>query len=239
MDLYVKCSFCSADIVRRAQGKTKNVRTHFCDLNCKSEYQKLAKPVTREWLEDHYVNQKLDCVQIGRIVSRDPKSVWNWLQDFKIPTRTRGSNWQQLPSGRAPGFKLTDEHKARLKAISKADGRVPYLVDGKHWLKGKRGEEVPSWRGGLTPERQAVYSSQEWIEAVKVVWSRDNATCQHCHKHHNTTENRGTFHVHHIVSFMVRELRCAPSNLVLLCAKCHRFVHGARNKTKKFLGEPQ
>jgi len=45
------------------------------------------------------------------------------------------------------------------------------------------------------------------------------------------------FHVHHIVSFAVRELRAAVSNLALLCEDCHRFVHSNANTACEFLGE--
>jgi predicted HNH restriction endonuclease len=50
-------------------------------------------------------------------------------------------------------------------------------------------------------------------------------------------ESRGTFHIHHVVSFMVRELRAEPDNLVLLCKKCHLFVHSRKNKTSEFIKE--
>jgi hypothetical protein len=64
----------------------------------------------------------------------------------------------------------------------------------------RKGDQ-PAWKGGITPERQQFYSTEEWSDAVKGVWKRDNAICQNCKKHHNTTKSRGTFHIHHIVSF--------------------------------------
>jgi thymidylate synthase (FAD) len=93
------------------------------------------------------------------------------------------------------------------------------------------------WKGGLTPERQALYASPEWVDAVKMVWARDNATCQKCGAHHNTAKSRGTFHIHHIVSFMVRELRADVDNLVLLCRDCHHWVHSKSNESKLFIKE--
>jgi predicted HNH restriction endonuclease len=47
------------------------------------------------------------------------------------------------------------------------------------------------------------------------------------------------FHVHHIVSFQVAELRAVVSNLALLCAACHRWVHSAANVDRAFLPDEE
>ncbi len=107
--------------------------------------------------------------------------------------------------------------------------------DGVHWLKGVTGKEHPSFKGGLTPERQSVYSSEKWCEAVKEVWKRDNATCQNCGKHHNTEKNRGNFHIHHIISFQIKEHQTDSNNLILLCKECHKWVHSKNNINQKFI----
>lgn len=196
------------------------------------------KPVTREWLEKKYVVEELDCVMIGKLVSRDPKSVWNWLKDFGIQTRPRGVNHAHLPKDGSTfkGKKHTEKFKDRLRQLRLADGRVPYLKNGVHWLSSVKMDEHPSWKGGITPERQAFYRTREWKDAVIAVWARSDAKCERCGVHHNTTKRRGTFHVHHIVSFAVRELRAVVSNLVLLCNGCHKFVHSRRNVEKQFIG---
>jgi 5-methylcytosine-specific restriction endonuclease McrA len=116
-----------------------------------------------------------------------------------------------------------------------ADGRLPWGKDNPHPMKGVTGPDHPGWKGGLTPERQAFYSSQEWVEAVKHVWARDDATCQKCGKRQGDNGERDEFHIHHIVTFVVRELRAEPSNLVLLCQGCHRWVHSKKNVSKKFI----
>jgi hypothetical protein len=226
------CGFCQQPTERRKQ--TKDVKVHFCGMPCKAAYQRLKKPVTKEWLAEHYIDKKMDCVQIGKLVNRDPKSVWNWLKDFGIPTRPRGDA-ARLPKGRPAGFTHSQETKDKIRAIAIADGRVPYDPKVGPYMRGKSGKDHPQWKGGITPERQAVYSSPEWVEAVKAVWKRADAKCERCGKHHNTTETRGTFHIHHIVSFAVRELRTEVSNLILLCKKCHRWVHSPANKQKELI----
>jgi HNH endonuclease len=230
------CGFCGSFVVRRKQADSANVRMHFCDNECKASYQKLSKPVTREWIEDHYLNKRMDCVQIGHLVNRDPKSVWNWLKDFGIPTRGRGTVRNDRGSVRPKGRKLTEAHKDAIRQARKRDGRIPAYINGVHWMKAT-GRKPASWKGGITPERQAFYATQEWKDAVVSVWRRDNARCRRCGLDHRTIDRNITkFHVHHIDSFQVVDRRSDVGNLVLLCDKCHRWVHGKSNKERLYLG---
>lgn len=195
----------------------------------------------KEWLQREYVDKKRTANDIAKHEGRDAKTIWSWLKKFGIPTRSRGgeSSSGSFTKGHKLGVgrKHTDETKEKIRKASIEDGRVPWGKGNEPYWKGKTGEQHPSYKGGLTPERQAVYSSKEWVTAVKSVWHRDNATCQCCGKHHNTTESRGTFHIHHLVSFQVAELRTEPSNLILLCKDCHQFVHSKENTAKKFIKE--
>jgi hypothetical protein len=99
---------------------------------------------------------------------------------------------------------------------------------------GKKGHLHPNWNGGSTPDRQAFYASIEWRCVVKQVWERDCATCQKCGV---KADHVLQFAIHHIVSFKVVELRAELTNLVLLCADCHRWVHSKENKDRQFIKE--
>ena len=234
-----KCHWCGASLIRRKQ--TKAVRFHFCNRMCKGEFQKTAKPVTKEWLFEHYVTMGLDTTKIGHLVKRDPKSVWNWLKDFGIPIRRRGFGgpkenlFQKGMTSSFKGKKHSEKTKKLLSDLAKADGRVPFDPNVGPPFKGKRGAETPNWRGGITPERQAFYSSQEWAKIVPLVWKRDCATCQRCGKKNKKGE-RFTFDIHHIVGFQVVSLRAVLSNLVLLCEHCHYWVHSNANANREFIG---
>ena len=198
------------------------------------------KPVSKDWLVSHYALLGIDCVQIGGMVGKDPKTIWSWMKHYGIETRPRGSDKRQwFSKGHASPFagrKHSEETKEAIRRARLADGRVPYLLkNGEHAMRGRTGDKHPGWKGGRTPERQAFYASTEWKEACKSVWTRANALCERCGTDHRAEGMRGTFHVHHIVSFQVRELRATVSNLALLCDKCHRFVHSKRNTTREFL----
>ena len=234
--LHANCDFCGKPVVRNAAlCKHANVKKHFCNAECKAAFQRLAKPVTREWLEEHYITKGLDCTQIARMVNRDPKSVWNWLKDFGIPTRPRGvfsktqfTNGHKLGVGRV----LPPESRKKIADKCKERGSVPYLKDGQHWLKTVPKDQHPKWMGGITPERQKFYASAEWQSAARKVWKRDNGTCQRCRRKHDGSI---PFDIHHKVSFAYEPLRCELSNLTLLCEPCHYWVHGPKNTTKEFI----
>lgn len=242
----VTCSWCgNEDLLRWPTNPNSGspIKNFFCNNVCKGSWQiaqREALGFTKEWLIEQYINQGKDANQIGREIGRDGKSVWNWMAQYGIPRRPRGYLYKQnliFDGSTFKGKKHSVETKRILSEKAKADGRVPWGKENEPYWKGKKGLLHPSYKGGLTPERQAVYSSQEWVDAVKAVWKRDNATCQHCGKNHNGADNRGTFHIHHIVSFQIRELRTEVSNLVLLCKECHRFVHSKENTERIFIKE--
>lgn len=99
---------------------------------------------------------------------------------------------------------------------------------------GKIGDLNPNWRGGITPERQAHYSSMEWASAVREVWIRDRATCQRCE--HKKIQG-DIFHIHHIVPFEIEDMRSEIGNLLLVCKKCHDWIHSKENTNKDFIDE--
>jgi hypothetical protein len=212
---------------------------YFCDIRCKSEWQKTQHPVSNDWLRQKYEVEKLNCTQIAHIVGRDPKSVWNWIKSAGIQTRKRGeASMHKFVKGRkAVGMPQTEAQKEAMRQRSIADGRVPYLKNGVHWLKGKRGADTPMWKGGITPERQRLYTSPEWIAVAHAVWVRDGSKCCKCGLEHNSeSKGRKKLDIHHIDAFSVKDRRLEMDNLALLCRKCHMWVHSAKNEKREFLG---
>lgn len=222
-------------------GKALPVRRRFCTRACSPNLPKI--PVTKEWLEHHYLTLGWDCPQIAKEVGRDTKRVWEWLKQFGIPTRSRGfgngSRKTQRKKGESSSFKGKKHRPETIeyfKRLAIEQGRVPYHPEIGSYMKTAYGERNPNWKGGITPERQAFYLTEEWKEAVKFVWKRDNGICQRCFK--DKRKHRGLeFHIHHVVSFVVKELRAEPSNLVLLCIDCHNWVHSNGNVEKDFIKE--
>lgn len=241
----VNCAFCGASILRRTwnPNKKRPILHSFCDHTCKAEWQRMQKPVDKDWLVQKYVVEGMNCVQIAKLVNRDPKRVWEWIRDYGIETRGRGSDlsrqWSDGERQHPGGFAHTQETKSKIRELRLRDGRVPYLTkDGTHYMRGRRGADHHGWKGGLTPEREALSTTDEWKNAVKAVWARADAKCELCGKDHRTIDRRkSSFDIHHIISFQYRPTRADVSNLVLLCEPCHYFVHSKRNTEKLYLKE--
>lgn len=237
-----KCDMCGKELLRYSKNPYGNeIKHHFCDNKCKGEWQRKRREdlgYTKEWLYEQYVVKGRTANDIAKEVNRDSKRVWEWIRDYGIETRKRGygdtSVW--FKEGEESAFKWhhhTKEVKEQQRQRRLNDGHVPYLVNGEHWLK-QKGKHPASWRGGVTPERQAVYSSPKWKKAVKEVWKREDATCQLCGKRQNESRDE-LFHIHHIYPFAdYPRLRTNPDNLVLLCRECHLFVHSKENIDRKF-----
>jgi transposase len=227
------CMNCGKETYRRGTKPAK-----FCSRDCSDRWARREIP-GREWLYQKYIIEGLSANEIAVIVNRNSKRVWEWLKQAGIPTRPRGS-YEKVHFKKGAQTRLGKPHsqevKDRLRQARREDGHVPYLKNGVHHLRGKKGQETPNWKGGVTPERQSFYGTEEWKKAVKIVWKRDNAICQRCGLDHRKIDRNVTkFHIHHIVSFQARELRCDPSNLVLLCHNCHLFVHSRANTKKEFI----
>lgn len=159
----------------------------------------------KEWLEQEYVTKQRSTGEIAAEFGVTDAAILYWLKQHGIARR---------PIAKARSIK-------HWGAKGAANG-----------MYGKRGAQVSNWKGGITPDRQSFYSSQEWAAVVPLVWKRDEATCQRCKQKQN---GGPTFHIHHIVSFQVVDLRAELSNLVLLCKDCHDWVHSSANINREFI----
>ena len=154
-----------------------------------------------EWLREEYVTKEQSASEIAERFDITEGAILFWLKKHNIPARSTGE----------------------VRAI-------------KHWglsgevngMYGVRGEAHPNWKGGITPERQACYSSIEWAEASRIVWKRDKGRCTRCGKKASGRH----MHLHHIIPFDVAgPARTDPDNIVLLCAKCHSLAHPRNRNT--------
>jgi HNH endonuclease len=231
-----RCGFCDNKL-KRYSTKTE---TYFCDITCKSKWQIFQREklgYTKEWLCYQYFELGKNCNEIAKEIKRDGKTVWYWFSGYGIEINKRGVNYKEnlvLDGSTFLGKKHKESSKEKIRQARLRDGHVPYLQNGVHWLRNE-GNISPNYKGGISPERQAFYSSEEWANAVKAVWQRDNAICQNCQKNHNGSRNEGAFHIHHIISFKSKEHRSNVDNLVLLCKSCHNWVHSRKNVNKKFI----
>lgn len=239
-----KCKWCDNEIVRG--GNKSGV---FCNRECKGEWQRTQKPINRDELYDLYIIQNKSTYEIAEIVNRDSKRVWEWLKDYNIPTRTAGSTLSENTYGHKirkglvthpkRGVQVSQETKLKISNTRKSR-TYESLSGDKNSMFGVRGELSPNWKGGLTPLRQKIYSTDEWKNVRKLIFERDNYSCVMCNKYMSSIKrgNRKICNlaIHHIKPFSDDITKaCEEDNLVLLCHECHTWVHSKNNLEGLFI----
>lgn len=166
---------------------------------------------------------------------REHKPYWEkeWLEkEYIVNQRSANEIAKQFDITESAILFWLRKHKIPARSMGDIRSIKHWGLSGeKNGMFGKRGSETPGWKGGCSPERQQFYCSREWIKASSYVWKRDGGRCKRC------GERNSKVHIHHIISFRIINLRSDPNNLVLLCVKCHRFVHSKKNINKEFIGE--
>jgi len=160
-----------------------------------------------DWLRENYVARQRSTGDIAAEFGTTDAAILFWLRKHGIPRRT-----------------VAEARSIKRWGASGADNPM--------W--NKRGELNPRWLGGVTPERQAFYTSKAWKTACAAVWKRDKARCRRCDLQQKESPDM-PFHIHHVVSFADKQLRADVSNLVLLCEACHQFVHSRGNVNREHL----
>ena len=92
--------------------------------------------------------------------------------------------------------------------------------------KSKKGKNNPNWKGGVSKLKvYKHYRNKEYLEWRKIVFERDNYTCQIC-ANRSSRGNPVVIHPHHIKSYTnYLELRYDADNGITLCISCHHQVH--------------
>lgn len=192
------------------------------------------------WLLEQYVWFQRSTYDLGREVRRDPKRVYEKLRDFGVPTRPRGTNLTRRGGdcyATQPGFRpqMTGRHHTeatRRRLSVAASVPKPYLRGDRNGMARRRGPLSPTWKGGVTPERQAVYGRPAWKAVAAAVRARDRGCCRRCGDH----KQGHHLHIHHIAQWPdAPDKRMDADNLVCLCAGCHRWVHSRANTERSFL----
>lgn len=196
--------------------------------------------LNKEWLYQKYVVENLSTYDIGKIVDRNPKRIYEKLRDFGIPTRPRGQNLKGEDNYMAgenvinPFFnkKHTDETKKILS--EKAKISKPWLKGENNGMYGATGDKNPMYKDGSSPLRQRMYVRGEGKDFLKSILKRDGYKCRRCGAE---KKGRKSLHVHHVIPWAGNEdLRFDANNVLVLCGACHRWVHSSKNINGELLG---
>ena len=169
-----------------------------------THWKKPQKYWNKNFLLKEYVERKKSAKQIAKENNCKENNILYFLNKFGIKTRT-----------------MKEIRKIKYWALT---GKI-------NGMYGKTGKLNPNWKGGTTPERQAMYAKSIWRELNKSIMKRDNYTCQHCGYYRK--DNKRKLVIHHIKSWAeYPELRFEPFNLITLCENCHRKVHSKKIKLR-------
>ena len=160
----------------------------------------------KEWLNQKYTIEGLSTTEIAEITGCNHRTISFWMKKNGINGRS-----------------VSESRKLKHWGLTGKDNP----------MFGKVGKLNGNWKGGLTPERQIFYASDEWKKTVKAVFIRDNFSCANCGQTH--MDKKHPLHIHHIVSFQIKSLRTNMDNLVVLCKTCHDWVHSKKNINKKYI----
>ena len=161
----------------------------------------------RSWLAEQYLTMGKSASEIANAGGVTENAIYFWIKKHGIKTRS-------------------------MREIRAVKHWGSSGVDNPMW--NRRGELNPRWKGGITADRQAFYTSQEWKTACCAVWKRDDATCRRCGLKRTDSPDM-PMHIHHIESFANVSLRADKENLVLLCETCHHFIHSKGNIDREHL----
>lgn len=193
----------------------------------------------RDWLYQKYITEGLSTYDIGKLVSRDPKRIYEKLRDFGIPTRPRGHNlvetdcYMRRPDAVNPFLGKTHSDATRAILSARASVPKPYLRGERNGMSGRTGTSNPRYKDGSSPERQRLYASGVGKETLRQVYARDQYRCVRCGA--PKTKPR-SLHAHHIKPWAGNpELRFDLSNFVTLCRNCHSWVHSKANSEGEYL----
>lgn len=192
----------------------------------------------REWLHQKYIVEGLSTYDIGKLVSRDPKRIYEKLIDFGIPTRQRGHNLKGgdnyiAVTGLNP-FQGRHHSAATKAVLSQQHSKpAPHLRGAANGMHGRTGKANPHYIDGSSPERQRLYAAGDWKALLRFVYKRDGYKCARCGA---GKAGPRSIHAHHIKAWAGNQaLRFDPANLITLCRTCHEWVHSRQNTSGMFL----
>lgn len=141
------------------------------------------------------------------------------LACYRPPKPHLDRDWlyeQYVTLGKSSGV-IAAECGVTAPAINKA--RWKFGIKGRSSSESKIGlmvgERNPAWKGGIAKWPYA----PEWKRIARSVRERAEYTCQRCGERRKRWGN--ALHVHHIDK---NKFNNEPSNLIALCAPCHRKV---------------
>ena len=192
--------------------------------------------LTKERLEDLYVEQKLSANEVGRRLGVYTDLILSKLREYSIPVRTKSESLK----GRKITWanKIGDAQRGKPKVLTsemrqalgnkwrgkpawnrdiprdeKTRKKLRSVARGKY-----KGADNGNWKGGISYLPYPAIFDESLKEMIR---NRDNYCCAWCGIAQSDTNRK--LDVHHLDR---EKENSVPQNLVSLCRNCHAKVHG-------------
>lgn len=208
--------------------------------------------ISKQELEKLYLVENLTYKQIEEKLNLKTGVIYHWFKKYNIEARSSS----EYMTGRI----LSDEHKNKIsisnskphtderkKNISISHKGKKISEEHKSKIRNKFiglriGENHPMWKGGRSIIRNRLRQSFEYKNWRKLVYERDNYTCEICNS------NKNYLNCHHIITFAsISEteklhtyedyLNCDAlwdiNNGITLCKNCHENIKGREKEFEK------
>jgi len=154
--------------------------------------EELNKVVTKNFLEEEYINKNKKPEQIGKLIGCSRGTIRNYLKKYNIPLRSRKEAMKGLlRKGKLKPKGFGDKISKIRKGIKQSKETC---LKKSIAMTGKKGEKSNNWKGGVSPLSSRIRSLFEYKVWVGKIFERDAYKCQECGK-------GGNIEAHHIKEF--------------------------------------
>lgn len=169
--------------------------------------------ISKEWLEEHYVNKGLSTCKCAELIGCNYVTVWNRLREYDIPVRSRSEAIKGKRLGKNhPMFGMTGDKSPWFGRKHSAETKQK-ISEIRTKLGLSSGYNNPNWKGGVSFEQYCPKFNKHLKEEIREKFGR---TCFICGKH----EGHELLSVHH-VDYNKGQGCGSKWALVPLCRSCH------------------
>lgn len=185
----------------------------------------------KSWLKTQYLDLDKTQKEMAEICSVSHGTICKWIQKFKLDFKKPGKYKRTEEINKKSRISMTGKRYS--EEVNKKKGRkghpsYPNQVEAVR--KRMSGKNHYNWKGGVLSPRRQLVNRTEYKMFRKLMFERDDYTCQKCGK-------RGCeIHLHHKLPQHQREdLIMCESNVETLCVPCHVNQHPNINIMKGFV----
>lgn len=191
-------------------------------------------PISYEQLYSLYIEERKSPAQIALVFGCSGPTIANRLREFQLPVRSgsealkgRQNTWAHKAADKNRG-KRRPGIGGRPKGCIGWNKGLTKQTDTRLSQVGKQKEQHWAWKGGVSDVNVLIRQSSEYKQWRRLVFIRDNYSCQTC------SERGGDIEAHHISHFACDiDRRFDINNGKTLCVSCHQELHRKERSWQK------